>query len=87
MTAFAPSATALTTSPAAADPAVQQHLYLSADGCGDGGQRTDGGRSTVQVVAAVVGHRDRRGSGVNGPFGVVDAGDALDQERPAPQLP
>ena len=49
---------------AAPDPAVQQDLDLGADRVGHRGQRPDGGGGTVQVVAAVIGHRDGGGADV-----------------------
>ena len=44
---------------AAPDAAVEQDLDLVADRVGDRGQRADRGRRAVEVVAAVVGDRDR----------------------------
>jgi hypothetical protein len=73
-TAFAP----------APDAAVEQHLDLVADGLGDGGQCTDRCRGAVEVVAAVVGDRDRGDAGVHGAPGVVHAHDAFKQEGPLP---
>ena len=43
-------------------------------------------RRAVQVVAAVVGHRDCRNTGIHSPFGVVDPHHAFEHERAAPQL-
>src|ERR1035437_2417702 len=100
MTARAPRATALTTSlprripprsrpwtrPPPPDPAVEQDLDLAAHGVADRGQRPDRGRRAVQVVAAVVGHRDGSGADVDSAAGVVGTHDALDHERAAPLL-
>src|SRR6266700_1285772 len=71
---------------AAPDPAVEQHLDLPAHGVGHAGQGPDRGRGAVQVVAAVVGHRDRGGPDVDGTARVVGSHDALDHERAAPLL-
>ena len=69
---------------AAPHAAVEQHLDLVADRLGDVGQQPDRGRGAVQVVPAVVGHRDRGDARVDGPLGVVDPGDALEHERARP---
>ena len=50
------------------------------------GQHPDRRRGAVEVVAAVVRHRDRGDAGVDGALGVVDPHDALEHERPAPLL-
>jgi mycofactocin system glycosyltransferase len=71
---------------AAPDAAVQQHLDLAAHRVADRRQRPDGGRRAVQVVAAVVGHRDRGSADVDRPTGVVGTHHALDHERAAPLL-
>src|SRR6185437_5103535 len=69
---------------AAADTPVEHDLDLVAYRRDDARQHADRGWGAVQVVAAVVGHRDRRYPGVSRPFGVVDPGNSLDHERPAP---
>ena len=71
---------------AAPDAAVEQDLDLVADRVGDRRQRADRRRRAVEVVAAVVGHRDRGDAGVDGAAGVVDAHDALEHERAVPLL-
>src|SRR5215472_15887076 len=43
---------------AAADAAIQEYLNLAADGVGDTRKAADRGGGGVEVVAAVVGHRD-----------------------------
>ena len=50
-----------------------------------GSARIDAGRP-VQVVAAVIGHRNCRNTGVHSAFRVVDPHHALEHERSAPQL-
>src|SRR5205085_11751175 len=55
----------------APDAAVEQHLELVADRFGDGGQGTDRRGRAVEIVAPVVGDRDRAEAGVEGPPGVV----------------
>ncbi len=47
--------------------AIEQHLDLVADGFGDRRQDANGRRGSVEVIAAVVGNRDRAYSGVDGP--------------------
>ena len=71
---------------AAAHAAVEHHLDLVADRLGDrpAASRIVAGRA-VEVVAAVVGDRDRGDAGVDRAARVVDAGDALEHERPAPR--
>lgn len=71
---------------APADAAVEQDLDLRADRVGYRGEYPDGGGGGVEVVAAVVGDGQRGHPGVDGPLGVVDAGDSLEQEGPAPLL-
>ena len=48
------------------------------------GEHTDRGWGAIEVVAAVVGHRDGGDAGVDGASGVVDAAYALEQERAVP---
>ena len=71
---------------AAADAAVQQDLDLVPDGLGDRGQGADRGGGAVEVVAAVVGHRDRGDACVDGPPGVVRVHDPLHHEGAVPLL-
>ena len=71
---------------AAADAAVEQHLDLVADRVDDRRQRADRRRRAVEVVAAVVGDRDRVGADLDRAAGVVGVHHALDQKRAAPLL-
>jgi acetoacetyl-CoA synthetase len=71
---------------APADAAVEQDFDLVADGGGDRRQQPDAGRRAVEVVAAVGGDRERGNPGIDGPLGVVHAGDALEHEGLAPLL-
>ncbi len=86
ITARAPSATAFDDVAAAADPAVHDDLDVVAHRLDHRRQSADGRRCSVEVVAAVVGHRDCGGAAVDGAPGVVHPGDALDHERTAPLL-
>ena len=61
-TARAPSASALTTSPPRLIPPSKRISISSADCLDDRGQRADRGRRAVEVVAAVVGDRERVGA-------------------------
>src|SRR4029077_21116373 len=72
---------------AAPDAAVEQYFELVADGIGHGRQAADGRRGGVEVVAAVVGNRDRRGADVHGVAPVIRPGDPLDHEWADPLLP
>src|SRR5699024_7480959 len=71
----------------APDAAVHHHLDLVSHRVHHGGQDTDGGGRAVEVVAAVVGDGDGAGPGIDSTAGIVDPGDPLDHERPAPLLP
>ena len=86
MTARAPSATAFTTSPPRRTPPSSSTSTWSPTAVGDRRQRPDRGRGAVEVVAAVVGHRDRADAGVHRPLRVVHPDHALEQERAAPLL-
>ena len=50
---------------AGADAAVEHHLDLGADRVGDRRQRRDRRRRAVELAAAVVGHHDRVGAGLD----------------------
>ena len=59
-TASAPSASAIATSIAAADAAVDEHRAAPGDRLDDLGQRVGGGRDAVELAPAVVGDDDAR---------------------------
>ena len=70
----------------APDPSVQKHLDLIADHVDDGGQQPDRSGSRIEVVAAVVRHRQGVDAEVDGAARVIDATDALQHERAAPLI-
>ena len=86
ITARAPSASALTTSEPRRIPAVHQHLDLVPHRVRDRLHHPDSGRGAVQVVAAVVGNRDRRDPRVHRPPRVVDPAHPLQHEGATVQL-
>jgi hypothetical protein len=71
---------------AASDAAVERDFSLVADGVDGARQVAQGRRGRVEVVAAVVGDADRRGTGVDRAPRVVRLRDALHHERPVPKL-
>ena len=67
-----------------ADTAVEQHFDLVPDGLDDPGQGADRRRCPVEVVAAVVGDRDRVGADLDGAPRVFGTHDALDEKGTDP---
>ncbi len=69
---------------AAPDPAVEEHLDLIAHRRRDGREHANRTGRPVEVVSAVIGHRDRRDPRIDRPFRVIDPCHALQHERATP---
>ena len=70
---------------AGADAAVHENGHLAAHGVHDGGEDFCGGGALVQHAAAVVGHHDAAGTGLQGLLCAVYSHDALEDKRIACQ--
>ncbi len=67
-----------------ADAAIQMHLDAVGDSIDDPRQHADRGGGAIELAAAVVGHDDGVGPGIDGLFRILDIEDALDDQRAAP---
>ena len=69
-----------------ANAAVHVHLNLMAHGINNSGQRLDGGRCAVELAAAMVGHDDGVGAGVDRQLRVFSVLDTLQDELASPAV-
>src|SRR5579875_3781449 len=69
----------------AADPAVEKHLDLRADGIGDLREHGDRRWSAVELATAMIRNDDRRGSGLRRDLRILDVEDPFEDELPGPK--